>query len=262
MSKEIATQPKATSEELALLEQLSGLTGIGTELIDDRFVKPPKLVLAQSGTPQAKKSDDKYVEGLSEGNFFNSLTSENFGDGPIRMVVIKMLGAQGVLFDPKEVGKVLESDIRLDDPRMQWTEDENGDSVKPEATTFLNYLLYLPDHGQVLTFSMKGTQVKVAVILNSILKLSMKVGPNVIANPPSFARVFKMRSVADTDGINNWMTVKIIPEGPCSTELLAQCLSIYKSFDKKQIKVDISDVPADHEPGADDDAADFAKDMK
>jgi hypothetical protein len=265
MAKETTTMTtqKATEEELALLEQLKGLQGLGTDLIDDRFVKPPKLVLAQSTTPQVKKSDDKFVEGLAEGNFFNNLTSENFGDGPIRMVVIKMLGAHGVIFDPAEMGKVIESDIKLDDPRMQFTEDDKGDRVKPEATTFLDYLLYLPDHGQVLTFSMKGTQIKVGVILNSIMKLALKVGPNVIANPPSFARVFKMRSVPDTDGNFNWMNIKIVPEGPCNPTLLSQCLQIYNSFDKKQIQVDRSDaVPTgkDREPGEDD--GDLAADMK
>jgi len=80
-SKELTT---AQSKELADVYSdlgIEDLAGMGSEDMtsaDDYAM--PFLSLLQSGSPQCKKSDARYVKGAEEGAFFNTVEKEVYGD--------------------------------------------------------------------------------------------------------------------------------------------------------------------------------------
>lgn len=52
----------------------------GFENMEQEDLAKPRLVLCQSQTPQRLKDDPKYIKGLTEGQFFNSITGEVYGE--------------------------------------------------------------------------------------------------------------------------------------------------------------------------------------
>lgn len=80
-SKELTT---AQSKELATLygdlgiEEMAGMQHDDMTSSDDFAM--PFLSLLQSGSPQCKKSDPRYVKGAEEGAFFNTVEKEVYGE--------------------------------------------------------------------------------------------------------------------------------------------------------------------------------------
>jgi hypothetical protein len=165
--------------------------GVGTESIGIDDVRPPRLMLCQSGSPQRKPDNPKQIPGLQELDLFNSLSGEIYGRS-VRVVVVRTLGDHWVEFNDDLT--VADPNVPEGDPRTEWTNDEEGNRVKPVATQFYDYLLWLIDHNEIVTFSFKSTQITNAIKLNGLLKLPLKVGAKVIMNPPAWARVYKLDS--------------------------------------------------------------------
>lgn len=152
----------------------------------------PRLALAQKTSPQLDPSrPDKYIEGLKLFQMFNSLTGENFGNGPVKFVVIRS-SKRAMQFDAQN--NIVDFNVPLDDPRLQFTTGPNGERIKPVATLFREYLVgRLTDDGEVepLVLSFKGTQHGVARELNSWLVKLPK---------PIWSNVFELRSTSKQKG--------------------------------------------------------------
>ena len=73
--KEIAKKSKTDiatlSDDLILASAGKGLQNISN---DD--VTIPRLAIIQSGSPQRKKKDEKYIDGADEGMIFSTVTNE------------------------------------------------------------------------------------------------------------------------------------------------------------------------------------------
>lgn len=139
----------------------------GHENIESRFIKPPALKLAQGTSPEIKRvKPEKFIEGLREGDLFDSLSHEIYGEGPIGVVIVNPLGHRNIEFDKD--GRVVEFDVPDNDARTQWThgiDPETGapKRLKPRATTFLDFaiLALLPGgRRRLMTMSLKSTQLK------------------------------------------------------------------------------------------------------
>jgi hypothetical protein len=246
------TTPSSTSLE-KIPEDLRAHAGVGTEAIGKDDIRPPRLALAQAMSPQVKRSDPKYIQGLMEGMLFNDLTGEIYTQDPkdtVRIVVVSMMGARGVEFAPQEEGgHVIDGDVPLDDPRMQFTDDPKDPKkrVRPIATKFYDYLLWLTDRQEFMTFSMKGTQIKVAIKLNSLLKQPLRIESSMLMQPPAWARTFLLGTVPETDGNYNWTNFTIRPDGVTPPEVRQICADLHSIYAKKNIVIE-----REREPGSDD----------
>jgi len=106
----------------------------GTENIDSKDIRPPALRLAQSGTPQTKRQEASFIDGLREGEFFNSLTNERYGEGPLYFVIVNQLGDRYVEFRPMaEGGGVIDPNVPENDKCTQFT--TSGTSRLPQSST-------------------------------------------------------------------------------------------------------------------------------
>ena len=75
IAKKSSTDIANLSEDLILANAGKGLQNISN---DD--VTIPRLAIIQSGSPQRKKKDEKYIEGSDEGMIFNTVTNELYKD--------------------------------------------------------------------------------------------------------------------------------------------------------------------------------------
>lgn len=242
---------KAETTTLALPADLEGHQGHGTEGIGAQDVRPPRLVLAQSGSPQTKKIDEKYIPGLTEGDLFNDLTRAIY-KRPLEFVVVKYLGKRAIEFyteeERKQNGgqKVKDANVPLTDPRCQPTFDKAGDWVPPIADIFADYLVFLPATTEIVTLSFKNKDLSrngAATQLNSLMKYILNLDGVVLTNPPAWARSFQLDTAGKTDGQHSWsvLLVKTIGVAPVETRKVAA--SLYSQFQDANIVVDAEQEP-------------------
>lgn len=155
----------------------------GFENMGPEDVNQPRLMLAQSNTPQAKRKDAKYIQGLAEGMFFNSVTSQIYGE-KVKLTPIMFFKSNLLFRDMDEGGGLL---CRANDamhgvgdpgglcakcPKFMWADNE-----PPECTAYFNYAaLVIPDKGplsleSLVIVSMKSTNLKLAKDWNSLMRL-------------------------------------------------------------------------------------------
>lgn len=206
----------------------------GTENITSADIRPPALRIAQAMSPEVKRSEAAYIEGLVEGTFFDSVTKEIYGEGPLGFVVVNQLGHRNVEFEPGNTGVVLDFAVADDDPRAQFTtETRDGKTVrvKPRATKFYDYLVLVvfeDGRRKLMTVSFKSTQLKKAVTLNTILKGSKL---------PSFAHLFNVSPVPEKRGNNSFYGWKIDMAGYVSEEIYNEASDTFESMRGKNVVV-------------------------
>ncbi len=222
----------------------------GTENITTADIKPPALKIAQGTSKEVKRSEpEKYIDGLREGEFFNSLTREIYGEGPLTIVIVNQLGHRHVEFDPVDKTKVLDFNVPDGDPRTQFTTgnvDGKAVRLKPKATLFYDYLLMVISNGpdgerhEMMTGSLKSTQLKKAKDLNTIL-LGSKL--------PSFAYQFTVTSVPEHKGGNSWYGWRWEPAGFVDEAVYNEASNLYDRMQGKKIEVETDGDPEpDHIP--------------
>jgi hypothetical protein len=219
----------------------------GTENIGTDDIKPPALKLAQGQSPETKRSEPtKYIEGLREGEFFNTLTKEIYGEGPVGLVIVNQLGHRHVEFDPNDKTVVLDFNVPDGDPRTEFTtgvKDGKQVRLKPRATKFYDYLVIaiLEDGRRVMmTMSLKSTQLKKAVELNTLLKG---------AKLPSFAFLFEVSAVPEKRGNNNFYGWLFTPKGYVDEAVYNEASDIYDRLKGKNIQVEDTGDGADEGDG-------------
>jgi len=245
-----------TEEDAAELMKYSGA---GTEGLGSDDVRPPRLALAQAGSPQVKRGDPKEIEGLRECDMFNDLTGQSYGQGPVRVVVVTCLGPRHIEFAPMESGGgIIDGNVRANDPRTQFTVDPKDPTkrIKPIATKFYDYLVWLPEYQELMAFSMKGSQLKVASRLNSLAKYPLKIGTQMVMNPPAWARTFSIGAVMEKDDKYSWANFTLKLEGLTDRETRALAAQLHETYSKKNIVIDRDN---DKTPDEDDDT--LANDM-
>lgn len=220
--------------------------GMGTEKLGIKDVRPPRLSLAQAMSPQVKRSEPKYIEGLSEGDIFNDLTGEIY-QPPVKFCVVTALGVRYVEFG--EGGKtIVDGNVPPDDPRTQWTEGDDGERVKPKAAKFYDYLIWLPEQGEVMAFSIKNKQAAtIGVTLNSLLKLPVKINGEIFMTPPACARLFELGTATDKNDLGSWAVYTLRNAGLTTEQTQNHCFDLAKSFQDKNVVIERDIVDSDED---------------
>jgi len=238
----LATSAAAGGALVGVDDDLVQDAGVGTENITAADVKTPRLKICQAGSPQRKPDNDKQITGLNELEMFNDLSGEIYGRGPLQFVVVAQMGARGMQFG--DDGKtVVDFDVPLNDPRMQFTVDPNTKKrVKPVATLFYEYLLWLPEKEELVALSLSSTMIGTAKELNSKITYPLRG----LMNPPAWARTFSFETKMKQDGKFNWGVFAMKQIGETPADVRAKCRVFAKMFAGKKLDVNIDegDAPA------------------
>jgi len=214
----------------------------GSENIQNTDIKPPALRLAQAMSPEVKRAEPSYIQGLREGDLFNSITGQVYGDAPVNFLIINYLGHRNVEFDPNDRNVVLEADIPDNDPRCSFTTtvvDGKPVKSKPRATQFKDFLILLLPEGadpQLMTLTLKSTQLKKATRLLTVLKLSKL---------DTFAHLIKGTPTPERKGNNSWYGWRFDVVGYPTEQQYFAAEAFYQQMQGKTIAVE-----TEAEPGA------------
>lgn len=212
--------------------------GRGTENIDANDVRPPRLMLCQSGSPQRKEGNAKLIAGLNELDMFNSLSGEIYGR-KLRVVIVCALGTHFTEFN--EDLTVKELNVPEGDPRTEPTVGPENEWIKPVAVKFYDYLAWLPDQSELVAFSLKSTQIKVAIKLNGMLKLPLKIDTRIIANPPAWARTYKLETKMEQDKQYSWGGYNLSSDGVTTPDVRQLCSSLATTYAKANVIIERGD---------------------
>lgn len=207
----------------------------GADNIQNSDIKPPALRLAQAMSPEVKRSEPEYIDGLREGDLFNSITQQIYGDTPVHFLVINYLGHRNVQFDPNDRKVVIDGDVPDNDPRCSFTTKVVDGKVvkqKPVATTFKDFLILLLPEGQdpqVMTLTLKSTQLKKATRLLSTLQFSKL---------DTFAHLVRATPVPERKGGNSWYGWRLDVVGYPTEEQFLEAERQFKSFEGKNVALD------------------------
>lgn len=143
ISKIITADDLVGTEERpkSLIGDLSGTEGIQADEI-----RLPRLAIAQGLSDQMMPDNSLYIPNLKLFDMFNDLTGDIYGRGPIRFIPIRR-DVRRIEFVPRnEGGGIVDMNVPPGDPRLHWTQGEDGRGIPPVATTFDEYvsMLLLP----------------------------------------------------------------------------------------------------------------------
>lgn len=111
--------------------------------VDPNEVRLPRLAIAQGLSPQMTPGTPQYLDGLKLFDLFNDLSGQIYGRGPLTFVPVRHDVRRIEFKSRADGGGVLDPNVPADDPRMFWSEDAEGKSVRPRATRFDEWVVLL-----------------------------------------------------------------------------------------------------------------------
>ena len=149
----------------------------GREDMEREDIILPRLAICQAMSEERSKSSPKFIEGLEEGDIFNTLTQQIYGR-EIEIIPLAMYKT-AIRFTPMEEGGGIEC-MSPDAKTCQkygtcqcgsgfWSEDNKGNRVPPPCTKIVNYLAYCPSTDEVAILGMKITSMDTARRFNSLM---------------------------------------------------------------------------------------------
>jgi hypothetical protein len=241
---------------------------VGTENIDSGDVNIPRLKLAQSMTPEVK---DRIVQ---DGDLFHSITKEVIiAVGSSGLVVPVVYQKEFILWRDRSDGggifarahREVQNDgtVRYawDKPnsvfttkikgavKVEWKTkhyiDEDGLSEfgtmvpgdresPPAATAHFNYVMYLPDRGDMVAVSFARSAAKRAKDLNAMLKMG---------GAPIFMRQFALSTIPDqNEAGDKFFNYSIVPAGFIQDrDLFLRLQKMHMEMRDRSVTVDYSD---------------------
>jgi len=165
----------------------------GTDDIAENEVRLPRLAIAQGLSSQITPDSSDYIKGLSLFELFNDLTGTIYHRGPLKFVPIKRV-VRRIEFDPDNRGVPIDMDVPFNDPRCQWTENEQtGEREAPRATKFTEFVIFLifdDKKPEPIVLSIKDTNKwnrKAAERLTALIKI----------RPPIYSTYFTVESKSE-----------------------------------------------------------------
>ncbi len=205
IAKKSNTDIANVSEDLILANAGKGLQNISN---DD--VTIPRLAIIQSGSPQRKKKDEKYIEGSDEGMIFNTVTNELYKDS--LEVIPCGYRKTYVEWVPREKGgglvavHDLKPDGSVTDPKTRKTmlgENQIVDTAE-------HFVLVKTSEGySPAVLTMTSSNLSVSRKWNTLLKMKRINVKGQTVEAPSFLFKFKLSTVEAENDLGNWHKYKI-----------------------------------------------------
>lgn len=206
----------------------------GAEDITRDDMVTPRLAIAQANSPQRKKLDPSFIDGLEEGDIFNTVTGEIYGT---KLDVVPLFFfKQRMMFDDNnsilcqsfngvDGGRLHPSDCATC-PHAQFKNDE--EDSRPDCNTLFNYMALLPSN-ELAALSLKSTGLKAAKQLNAKVRMSKL---------DMFARVLHLESVSMTRKNNQFWGYKLELGEFVPKKLYDAASSLFEDLRGKNINLD------------------------
>ena len=202
----MAEQKAANKQDLT--KAFEADVGSGFEAVPSSDIQIPFIRIIQALSPQLKKTDPSFIEGASQGDIFNTVTKKLW-NGEEGILVIPSYFQQKLLeFIPRNQGGgfVGELSPESEDVRKAVRDQDSGlellENGNELVRTAQHYVKIVHEDGTLESaiVDMKKTQLKKSRQWNSIMLMQKHNG----ASLPSFANVYRLKSVEDGNDKGSW----------------------------------------------------------
>jgi len=230
----------------------------GMEDVENSDILLPRLGLCQALSPQKRKNDKAYIEGLAEGQLFNSVTQEIYGE-TLELVPLFFFRNRIKYFPIDEGGGVeCMSANGIDGGSIcpvgcascQYSAWGNGSTVAEDTSNPPLCTMY----HNLMCFTLTSDPMPIATSYKSTgLRLSKQFLANVrLTRLPMYAKKYKIQVVTMRDGNNEWYEKKLVPAGFVDQDLFKQMEQNFSALRAMNIKVDTTGEAADTDFPTDD----------
>lgn len=215
----------------------------GLEEADNQDFTVPRLSICQSNSPQRKKNDAKYIEGLLEGQLFNTLSGEIYDDAidlvPLYMIKTRMKfkpmaeggGIECQSFNAIDGGRLCETCAAC--PHSQFQDDE-----PPACYLIYSYPSLIIRDGkltsELIAMSFKSASTKVARNFNTMVRMR---------NAPLYAAPVHVSPIDDEGAGQQFFNYKLDSKGWLDDQMFKEVSEFYNSMNREALKVHADDDP-------------------
>lgn len=245
MSNELATRNQAGSLAVVPdhLKKYQGVTDAESN-VGRNDILIPRLAVAQAGmSPQLKKNHELFIPDLEEGQLFNTVINEVYGE--TATVIPLFFNKNYIEFEGGGVLKVknMYKDIsEVPAGGLDWTY-QDGERIAPAVTEFKNRMcLILSASGawQPIVVSFKKGENKFSDQWNSQIKFA-----RLADRLPAFAHTYTVTSKLKTDGNKSWYVKTVAPLGFTPENIFTQAQEYFNQLSQGGYTVDTSGVEPD-----------------
>ena len=227
----------------ALQEAFANDSGAGFEDVNSSDIQIPRLGIIQAGSPQLKKKEELlFIKGASLGDIFNSVTKQYWvGDKGVVVIPVhfqrklnewvpRHLG--GGFVQEHSKGSVEEANaVRDKDTGMEML--ESGNELVRTATHYVK-IVYEDGSLESATLDMKKTQLKKSRDWLSLMLRQKHDG----ATLPSFANMYRLKTVEESNDKGSWYSYSISLEGPVpSLEAYKEAKEMHGSIGRGELRI-------------------------
>lgn len=218
MTTDVA-KAKETAMSTDVMDDILLMAGEGASY-DASEMQIPFVRVAQSLSPQLNKKKPEFIDGLSLGDAYNTITSERWESEKGFVVVPCYQTTKYLEFVPRESGGGYRGEIAADDPILQRTTRNGGKETLPNGNELVksdqHFCLILNEDGmtQPVVVDMKSTQLKVSRRWKTMIAMQKIKHPGTgqIITPPVFATLWRLTTVEETNekgDFYNWSIEKV-----------------------------------------------------
>jgi hypothetical protein len=205
---------KKSNSEVALGDLSADLiiksAGQGLQNVGNDDITIPRLAIVQSGSPQRKKKDEKYIEGADEGHVFNTVSGTLYTDG---LTIIPCGYKKSyVEWIPREKGGGLVAvhDYKPDSAKIDSKTKKTMLGENQLVDTAEHYVLVKNnDSYEPAVLTMTSSNLSVSRKWNTLLKMKRMNIKGQTVEPPSFLFEFKLSTVQAENDLGSWHKYKI-----------------------------------------------------
>lgn len=222
MTKNEVAKQETTALSTNVLEMLEANAGAGTDTLANDDQTRVEIKIAQQTSPQLKQNNAKYIEGLKQGDMFNSSTGRIYGK-EVKLAVVgvyKGLIVWGTLEDqskvppeeevfeaanPKRYAQIMNESIVNDSNKRIWK------GTKKVNTTYRVAVIVFNEDGtqEPAVIDCIKTRYKNGKQLNTLLSNIRFTDRNGMLRPaPSCLAMIKAEVVTASNGSNDWYELK------------------------------------------------------
>ncbi len=125
----------------------------------------PRLGLAQANSPQVTDGDPARIAGAVPGDLFNSVTGMLYGKS-VTVQVIRKMPLRAMEWRPiEEGGGVIDPDVPIGDPRLNWGTSGDKKKDRPQAMLYRDFLAVILPGRELIALSFKSSGISAAKTL-------------------------------------------------------------------------------------------------
>ena len=201
----------------------------GSEDVGMKDIILPRIDVLQALSPQIKKKDPKYIEGAEQGQLFNTVSGELYGDS-IKFIPIKF-SREFIVWKDRDSGGGFNGSFPTEDAALIEIDKLESPESYEVVETHVHFVLLVHDDGRVeeAVLSMAKSKRKVSRKLNTLVQM---------VNCDRFARMFKLTAVEASGNKGEYWTFDVTSLGYVSEDLYRKGEATYKAIAAGERKVD------------------------